>query len=55
MESKERAITLINEAESIVTNARDLMDERKLYNLSGELLALDTILCNILKSQRQGY
>lgn len=53
MESKEMAIKLITEAENIVTNARGEMDEKKLFDLSGELLAIDTILCNILKAQRQ--
>lgn len=55
MEGREKAITLITEAENIVTNARDAMDDKRLFDLSGELLAIDTILCKILKSQRQSY
>ena len=53
MDKKEKAVALLAEAETIVSNARDLMDDKKLYNISGELLAVDTILCNMLKSQRQ--
>jgi|GEM_PF-912413 len=55
MDSKERAVALLAKAETIVSNARDVMDDKKHFDLSGELLAIDTILCNILKSQRQGY
>lgn len=53
-DSKERAITLLNQAENIISNAREEMDDKKLFHLTGELLAVDTILCKILKSQRTG-
>lgn len=55
MDSREKAVLLMAQAESIVATAREVMDEKKHYDLSGELLAIDTILCNILRSQRQGY
>lgn len=52
MDSKEQAVALLSQAENIVSSARDLMDDKKLFHLTGELLAVDTILCNILRSQR---
>lgn len=55
MDHKDKAIVLLAQAESIVSEARDAMDYKKHYYLNGELLAVDTILCNILKSQRQNY
>lgn len=55
MDSKERAIMLVSQAEAIIANAREEMDEKKHFHLTGELLAVDTILTNILKSQRQSY
>jgi len=55
MDSKEKAIWLVDQAESIISSARNAMDEKKLFDLSGELMAVDTILSNILKSQRQSY
>jgi predicted RNA-binding protein len=55
MDSKEKAIKLVAEAEGIISNARDVMDDKKHFHLTGELLAIDTILSNILKSQRQGF
>lgn len=55
MDSKEKAISLLTQAENIVSEARGAMDDKKHFHLTGELLAVDTILRNILKSQRQGY
>ena len=55
MDSREKAINLVNQAEMIISNARDVMDDKKHFHLTGELLAVDTILSNILKSQRQSY
>lgn len=52
MDKGEKAIMLLAQAESIVSNARDEMDDKELFHLTGELLAVDTILCNILKSHR---
>jgi len=55
MDSKEKAVILISKAENLIMNAREVMDDKKLFDLSGELLAIDTILCKILKSQRGVY
>jgi len=55
MDSKEKAVMLLSQAEGIVANARDVLDDKQLFDISGELLAVDTILSNILKSQRQTY
>jgi len=55
MDKKDRAIALIGEAENIISFAREEMDEQKHFHVTGELLAVDTILCKILKSQRSGY
>lgn len=52
---KEKAISLLNRAETTISYARDVMDDKKLFHLTGELLAVDTILSKILKSQRQTY
>lgn len=53
MDSKEKAVSLINQAEGIISNAREVMDDKKLFHITGELLAVDTILSNIIRSQRQ--
>jgi len=55
MDSKEKAVNLISKAENLVMNAREIMDDKKLFDLSGELLAVDTILSKILKTQRGVY
>lgn len=52
MESREKAVLLLAQAESLIASARSEMDEKKLFDLSGELLAIDTILCNMLRSHR---
>jgi hypothetical protein len=54
VDAKEKAIRLVSQAERIISNARDEMDEKKHFHLTGELLAVDTILSSILRSQRTG-
>lgn len=55
MDSREKAISLVSQAENIISSAREEMDDKKLYHLTGELLAVDTILSNMLRAQRQHY
>lgn len=53
MDTKEKAIALLSRAEASINNAREVMDDKKLFHITGELQAIDTIIYKILKSQRQ--
>lgn len=51
-ERREKALSLINRAETSISNAREIMEDKKLFHLTGELQAVDTILYRIIKNQR---
>ncbi len=52
MDTREKAIALLSRAESNINSAREVMDDKKLFHITGELQAIDTILYKILKSQQ---
>lgn len=52
MDAKSKAIALLTRAEGSISGARDVMDDKKLFHLTGELQAIDTILYKILRAQR---
>jgi hypothetical protein len=52
MESREKAIALLSRAESNINSAREVMDNKKLFHITGELQAIDTIIYKILKAQK---
>jgi len=51
MDTREKAIALLTRAESNINSAREVMDDKKLFHITGELQAIDTIIYKILKSQ----
>ena len=52
MDAKDKAIALLSRAENNINSARGEMDDKKLFHLTGELQAIDTIIYKILKAQR---